>query len=58
MWNDFSDAEIIDLATQYGIEEEMVVIGGLLFNREEVESRLTEVEYENAFGECFSLDLN
>lgn len=49
MWSDFSDVEIIDLAFDYGIEEEVVSIGGRLFNREEVEARLTAVEYDLAF---------
>ena len=50
MWNDYDDFEIISLATLYGLEEELVVIGERLFNREEIENRLTEVEHDLAFN--------
>lgn len=49
MWNDFSDAELIQLAKDYGIDEEAVVIGGRLFNREEIEKSLTLLEYDLSF---------
>lgn len=49
MWSDFSDVELVQLAKDYGIEEEAVVIGGRLFNREEIEDSLTKLEYDLAF---------
>jgi hypothetical protein len=51
MWNDFSDVELIDLCHTYGIEEELVVLGNNLINREEIEKRLTAVEYDLSFNE-------
>jgi len=49
MWDGFTDNELINLAVEYGIQDQLVVIGGRLFNREEVEAHLTEVEYDLAF---------
>ena len=46
MWSDFSDVELIDLCHTYGIEQELVVLGSNLINREEIEKRLTAVEYD------------
>jgi len=52
MWNDFSDFELAELAGNYGLEDELVFNGNLtLANREFIETRLTEVELEMAFGE-------
>jgi hypothetical protein len=51
MWSDFNDVELIDLCHTYGIEEELVVLGSNLINREEIEKRLTAVEYDLSFNE-------
>ena len=52
MWNDFSDFELAELAGTYGIEDELVFAGDLsLANRNEIESRLTEIEYAIAFDQ-------
>lgn len=50
MWDGFTDNEIINLAVEYGIQDQLVVIGGRLFNREEVEVQLTAIEHDLAFG--------
>jgi hypothetical protein len=51
MWSDFNDVELIDLCHTYGIEEELVVLGSNLINREEIEKSLTAVEYDLSFNE-------
>jgi hypothetical protein len=52
MWNDFSDWELAELAGNYGLEDSLVFAGDLsLANRAEIETLLTEVELEMAFGE-------
>jgi len=50
MWDSFTDNELINLAVEYGLQDQLVVIGGRLFNREEVESCLTAFEHDMAFG--------
>jgi hypothetical protein len=58
MWDDFTDFELAELAGTYGIEEELVFAYDLsLANRGEIESRLTEIEYDLAFAKI-SLDFN
>lgn len=50
MWDDFTDYELIVLATVYGMRKELVVLPtGELANRTEIETRLTEVEHDAAF---------
>lgn len=51
MWNDFSDVELMDLCRAYCIHGELVVLGNNLINREEIEKRLTAVEYDLSFNE-------
>jgi len=50
MWDSFTDNELINLTVEYGLQDQLVVIGGRLFNREEVESCLTAFEHDMAFG--------
>ena len=50
MWDSFTDIELIRLAVDYGLQDQVVVIGGRLFNREEVEACLTSYEHDLAFG--------
>jgi len=50
MWDDFSDFELAQLAGQYGIEDSLIFAGDLsLLNRNEIESLLTQIEYDDAF---------
>ena len=50
MWDDFSDFELAHLANQYGIEDSLIFAKDLsLVNRNEIESLLTQIEYDDAF---------
>jgi hypothetical protein len=50
MWADFSDFELATLAHQYGIEDSLIWCGDFsLYNRNEIESLLTQIEYDDAF---------
>ena len=50
MWDDFSDYELAELASAYGLEDSLVFANDLsLANRPEVEKLLTAAEYEIAF---------
>lgn len=50
MWDDFNDFELAQLAGQYGIEDSLIFAGDLsLLNRNEIESLLTQIEYDDAF---------
>lgn len=49
MWNDFSDAELIGLAIAYGIPCSFDPETNTLFYRQELESALTECEYNIAY---------
>ena len=54
MWDGFTDFELITLAYQYGLQEEVQTWiwneDFTLFNRKELEELLTAVELESAFG--------
>ena len=57
MWKDFTDFELAELAGTYGIEDELVFAGDLsLANRAEIESRLTEIEYDLFLKEEFDFN--
>lgn len=52
MWSEYSDFELAQLAGNYGLEDSLIFSDRLtLVNREEIESLLTAVEYDMAFGE-------
>ena len=54
MWDEYSDYELACLSAEYGMAESCVfseMIPVRLANRAEVESLLTQFEFETAFGE-------
>lgn len=53
-WNDFDDFELACLCHDYGLEDACVfsqILPVKLANRSEIESLLTALEHEMAFGE-------
>ena len=52
MWDEFNDFELAVLAGNYGLEDSLIFSDRLtLCNREEIETLLTAVEHDMAFGE-------
>lgn len=52
MWENFTDYELVSLATNYGIAEFVTFDDTFkLANRSDIERMLTEIEYDAAFGE-------
>jgi hypothetical protein len=52
MWSGFSDWELAEIAAQYNLQDELDFNLDLtLMNRARIETLLTQVELEMAFGE-------